>query len=43
MQNMNQNSYSLPVWVSYGVSIVKIVEKIARVITALHCIYAGMS
>ena len=45
MRNINQSLYlqktphSLPSQASYGVSIVNILEKIDRVITALYCIY----
>ena len=44
-QNINQilNSqktpHSSPLWASYGVSLVRILEKIDSVITALHCMF----
>ena len=43
-QNLNQTSnsqqppHTSPSWASYGVSIVRILEKIDRVLMALHCI-----
>ena len=32
-----------PLWVSSGVSVVKILQKIDRVITALYCIHLGLA